>query len=176
MKMIKKILFVIIGIVALLLVLALFIPKTYTISVSETINKPKQEVFDYVKLIKNQENYSIWVMEDKNLKTKYTGIDGTVGFISSWNSKNDNVGEGEQEITKISNDRIDVDIRFKRPFESNQKAATILKTITENQTLVTSQFYGTDNYPMNIMSFIGKKIITDAETKNLKNLKIILEK
>ena len=43
------------------------------------VNKPKQQVFDYVKLIKNQEQYSVWVMKDPNIKIVYTGTDGTVG-------------------------------------------------------------------------------------------------
>jgi hypothetical protein len=176
MKILKKILLGILALITLLLIVALFVPKTYTVSVSETINRPKQEVFDYVKLIKNQEKYSVWVMEDPNAKIEYSGVDGTVGAMSYWNSKNENVGEGEQQITKISSDRIDVDLRFKRPFEGNQKAATILEAISENKTKITADFYGNDSYPFNLLSFIGKSIITDAETKNLKNLKVILEK
>lgn len=175
MKIFKNILLGLLFIVVLLLVIALFIPKTYTVSVSETINKPKKEVYDYIKLVKNQEKYSVWVMEDPNLKPKYVGIDGTVGFISSWESEI--VGVGEQEITKmIEDERIDVDLRFKKPMEGNQKAATILEAISENQTKITADFYGNDPYPFNLLSFIGKNIITDAETKNLKNLKAILEK
>jgi hypothetical protein len=175
MKILKKIFIGFLVLIVVLLVVALFLPKTYTISVATTINKPKQEVFDYVKLIKNQEKYSVWVMEDPNLKPKYTGTDGAVGFISSWESEI--VGVGEQQITKIiDGERIDVDLRFKKPMEGNQKAATILKQINPNQTKVISEFYGNDPYPFNLLSIIGKNIITDAETKNLKNLKNILEK
>lgn len=174
MKILKYIGIALVSIVALLLVIALFIPKQYTVSVTETINKPQQEVFDYVKLIKNQEYYSIWVMSD-TASLSYTGVDGTVGFIQSWNSKDDNVGDGAQEITKITPNRIDVDLRFKRPFESNQKAATLLKAISPTVTEVTSEFYGNDTYPLNLMSFVGKKIIKDAEVQNLKNLKKVLE-
>jgi len=177
MKIIKKILLGLVAFIALLLIVALFIPKTYTLSVSTTINQPQQVVFDYVKLIKNQEYYSIWVMEDPNSKIDYRGTDGTVGFVSAWNSENKNVGEGEQEITRIDEgNRIDVDLRFKRPFEGNQKAATLLKALSDKQTMITTEFYGNDPYPFNLLSFIGKSIITDAQTQNLKNLKTILEK
>jgi hypothetical protein len=177
MKILKYILFGILGLIALLLIVALFVPKQYTISVSTIINKPKQVVYDYAKILKNQEKYSIWLMEDPNLKLVYTGTDGTVGFIQSWNSTNDNVGEGEQQITAmIEGERIDVDLRFKRPFESHQKAANIFETIRPTQTKVIAEFYGNDNYPMNLLSFVGKKIIEDAEKQNLQNLKTILEK
>ena len=175
MKIIKKIIIGILAFIALLLVVALFIPNDYTVSVSTVINKPKSEVFDYVKMIKNQEKYSIWMMEDPNVVMDYQGTDGTVGFKASWNSKDDNVGEGSQQITAVSDERIDVDLHFERPMKGDDKAATIVEAISENQTKVTSEFYGYSTYPMNLMSLIGKKIITDAQTQNLVNLKKILE-
>ena len=175
MKILRKILIGIVALVALLLIVALFIPKKYTVSVVETINKPKSIVFEYAKNLKNQEKYSIWVMQDLS-SVSYKGTDGTVGFVQSWNSKDDNVGEGEQEIVGMTDERLDFDLRFKRPFESQQKAALIVKTISENQTQVVSEFYGSDSYPMNLLSFIGKGIIKDAQTKNMHNLKEVLEK
>lgn len=175
MKIIKRIVFGILAFIALLLLVALFIPNDYTVSVSTTINKPKAEVFDYVKQIKNQEKYSIWVMQDPNIVMNYTGVDGTVGFKASWNSKDDNVGEGSQQITAVSDERIDVDLHFERPMKGDAKAATFVETVSGNQTKVTNEFYGHATYPMNLMSIIGKKFITDAQTQNLANLKKILE-
>ena len=166
----------IVSIIVLLLVIALFIPNDYSVSVSTTINKPKKEVFDYVKMVKNQENYSIWVMQDPNVNMIYKGVDGTVGFKATWDSKDDNVGAGSQQITAISEDRIDVDLHFERPMKGDDKASTLLESISENQTKVTAEFYGHSSYPMNLMTFIGKKIIKDAEIQNLANLKKILEK
>jgi hypothetical protein len=113
-------------------------------------------------------------MEDPTNKVEYKGVDGTVGATQFWHGEKS--GQGEQEITKITQDRIDVDLRFKKPFESNQKASTIFKSIDSTTTIVTSEFYGSDKWPMNLMSFIGKNIIHDAEVKTLKNLKVILEK
>jgi len=176
MKILKKILIGIAAFIVLLLIIAIFIPTRYTVSVSTTINKPQQEVYNYVKLIKNQENYSIWVMQDTNVVMTYTGTDGTVGFVANWNSKDDNVGEGEQQITKVDGERVDVDLRFKRPMQGESKAATIVKAISANETQVTSEFYGYNPYPNNLMCFIGKMFIKDAQTQNMANLKAILEK
>jgi len=164
------------GIIVLLLLVALFIPNDYTVSVSTTIDKPKKEVFDYVKLVKNQEYYSVWVMQDPNVNMKYEGVDGTTGFKASWDSKDDNVGAGSQQITAISEERIDVDLHFARPMEGEAKASTMLESISENQTKITAEFYGHSSYPMNLMNFMGEKFITEAENKNLANLKKILEK
>ena len=39
---------------------------------------------------------------DPNIKTDFRGTDGTVGFISAWDSNNiKNVGKGEQEILNM---------------------------------------------------------------------------
>lgn len=165
MKIIRGLVFGILALIVLLLVVALFVPKEYTVSVSTTINQPKQVVFDYVKLIKNQENYSVWVTEDPNVLMNYTGIDGTIGFKAAWNSKNNNVGEGSQQITKITDDRMDVDIHFVRPMEGESKAATFVEAVSGNQTKVTNEFYGHSDYPMNLMSLIGIQFIKDAQTK-----------
>jgi uncharacterized protein YndB with AHSA1/START domain len=176
MKVLKIIGLGIISVIALLLLIALFISNDYTVSVSTTINKPRQEVFDYVKIVKNQENYSVWVMQDPNVKMTYQGTDGTVGFKASWDSKDDNVGAGSQQITAVSEDRIDVDLHFERPMKGDDKASTLLESISDNQTKVTAEFYGHSSYPMNLMICIGEKYIKEAETKNLANLKKILEK
>lgn len=109
MKIVKRISLAILILIALPFIIALFIPRTYTVSVSETINKPKQVVFDYVRILDNQKNYSVWVMVDPDLKSFITGIDGTVGAIQKWNSKIKDVGEGEQEITALTLARMDLD-------------------------------------------------------------------
>lgn len=177
MKTLKIIGIVVLAIIALPLIVALFIPKSYTVSVSETINQPKQVVYDYVRLLENQENYSVWVMEDPNLNPEITGTDGTVGAVQKWNSQMDNVGEGEQEITALTPDRMDVEIRFKRPFEGTAKAANIFNAVAEDQTQLTSEFYSNDRYPINLMSYVfGRKMTEKAQIQNLQNIKNILEK
>ncbi len=177
MKIIKKILIAIVVIIAIPLIAALFVPKTYTVSVSETISKPKQVVFDYVRILDNQKNYSEWVMADPNSDITIEGTDGTVGATQKWNSKDDNVGEGSQTITALTPDRMDIDLNFIRPFAGHAKAADIFESINENETKVTLEFYSESVYPMNLPSYLfGKKMIAETSAKNLKNLKDILEK
>lgn len=174
MKILKNIFIGLAAFVVLLLIVAIFLPTTYTVSVSTTINKPQKEVYDYVKQIKNQENYSVWVMQDTTTVLTYTGTDGTVGFTAAWVSKE--MGVGEQQITKLDGERVDVDLRFKEPMEGENKAATIVKAFGDNQSTVTSEFYGYNPYPTNLMCFVGKMFIKDAQTQNMANLKAILEK
>jgi len=176
MRTLKKIGIALLIIIAIPFIVALFIPKKYTISVSETINQPKQIVYDYVRILNNQKNYSVWVMADPDLNPEIIGTDGTVGAIQRWNSAINDVGEGEQEITALTPDRMDIDLRFKRPFEGTAKAANMFRTISEKQTQLTSEFYNNSPYPFNLLSYLfGKKMIREAETKNLQNIKLILE-
>lgn len=176
MKLWKKILIGVVALIALPFIIAIFVPKSYTVSVSETINKPREVVYDYMRILDNQKNYSVWVMEDPNLNPEIVGTDGTVGATQKWNSTNENVGEGEQEITALSIDRMDIDLRFKRPFEGNAKATNMFKVVSDSQTVVTTEFYSNDPYPFNLPSyFFGRKMIEEAQIKNLKNVKRILE-
>ena len=138
MKVLKFIGIGILGLICLLLIAAMIVQKDFTISVSTTITKPQAVVFDYVKMIKNQEKYSVWVMKDPNVKINYTGIDGTVGFKSSWESLDDNVGVGSQQITKMTDDRIDVNLHFEKPMKGDNSATTIVESLSDNQTNLTS--------------------------------------
>lgn len=174
MNILITIVLVLVGIIALLLVIGLFSKKGYTITRSITVNKPKQEVFNYVKLLKNQDFYSKWVMMDPNMKKVFTGTDGTVGFIYAWDSENKQAGKGEQELKKIvEGERTEIEIRFERPFKGVSQA--ILKTEgSEGLTNVTWIFDSKMKYPMNLMMlFINfdKLLGKDMETSlaSLKN-------
>src|ERR1700676_3333694 len=92
---------IVVLLILLFLVLPLFIKKQYTIVQKVVISKPSPVVFDFVKLLGNQIYYNKWVMMDPNVKRTGTGIDGTVGFVSAWDSTVKNVGKGQQEITQI---------------------------------------------------------------------------
>ncbi|MEO0310662.1 MAG: hypothetical protein RIQ89_319 [Bacteroidota bacterium] len=177
MKVLKKILLAIVILLAIPFIVALFIPNKYTVSVSETINKPKSVVYDYIRILANQEQYSEWVKADPNLHPTISGTDGSIGAKQSWNSKDDNVGQGEQIITAMTPDRIDVDLIFIKPFEGKAKAANIFTSVNDSVTSITSEFYADERYPFNLMSYcFGRPMIKETQQKNLKNIKTILEK
>jgi competence protein ComGC len=177
MHVLFTILKVIIVLVAVILLIALFIPKRFSMQKEVVINKPKQAVFDYLKLIKNQEQYSVWVMKDPNIKIVYTGTDGTTGFVSAWESNDKNVGVGEQEIKKITEGESTlVEIRFKKPFEGTNQALTTVTAVSPAQTKVVSQFSGTSKYPINVMNLFMDKLVGGDMQQNLLNMKTNLEK
>jgi hypothetical protein len=171
------ILIVIAAIVALFLITALFVKKEYSIHREIIINKPKGVVFNYIKFLRNQENFSKWVMQDPNMKKVLTGTDGTVGFVYAWESENKSAGKGEQEIKRIvEGEKLDVEVRFEKPFEGISQTPFITEFISENQTRLRWGMYGKSKYPMNIMNlFMGNLLGKDLEI-SLINLKRILEK
>ena len=175
--MLQTILLVFFAIFILVLIYAYFAEKNFIISSETVINKPKDEVFAFARLIRNQEKWSKWVMADPNIKIQYVGTDGEVGFKSSWQSDDKNVGVGEQEIMKINgNDGMDVEIRFKKPFEGISNANYFLDSLSENQTKITTTFYSSNPFPLNLMIPIIKKMLKKDMDTNSANLKALLEK
>lgn len=174
MKILKRIGLAIVALILLLLIVALFVPRDFSVEKEIVINRPQQEVFAYVKNISNQNKFSVWNMADPNMKQEQRGTDGTVGFVLYWNG-NDDVGEGEQEIKKIENGRIDTELRFKRPMESTANAFMATAPADANTTKVTWGMYGTSSYPMNFMNLFCGSIIGKDLDKGLHNLKNVME-
>jgi hypothetical protein len=177
MKILKKILIVLGVLLAIPLIGGLFMSKTYKIDKEISINQPKQVVFDYVKYLKNQNNYSTWNMMDPKMKQSFTGTDGTVGFVSAWES--DMLGNGEQEIKKITEgERIDSELRFKGFFGSTSPAYMSTEAVSDSVTKVKWVMEGNMSYPMNFMQvFMSMEDMIGTEyEKSLQNLKGILEK
>ena len=175
MKILKRILLGVLSVVALLLLVALFVKKDYNVERSVSINKPKEQVFAFVKQSRNQDQYNKWIQADPQVKKTYSGQDGVVGFVYAWESKE--VGKGEQEISSISEgERIDYALRFKEPFESNAAAHMTTQSLSDNQTKLTWGMTGSSPYPMNLMNlFVPSVLGNDLET-SLHTLKTLLEK
>ncbi len=174
----KKVLYIILGLIALVLIAALIMPKEYAVERDIVINKPKAEVYDYLESLQNQTNWSVWARMDPKMKMEYKGTDRTVGFTYLWEG-NDEVGKGEQEITKIvPGERINTQLRFLKPYESTSEAYLITESAGDNQTKVKWGFTGVMPYPMNVMlPFMGMdKMIGKDFSDGLNNLKAILEK
>ena len=179
MKILKWLVIIVVIIIAVPLIAALFIKKDYSVSREIIINKPKQEVFEYTKYLKNQNEFSKWALMDPHMKKTFTGTDGTPGFISAWESDSSDVGAGEQEIKAVKDgEKIDYEIGFKKPFESTSSAFMSFELAGTSQTKVKWEFYGNMPYPMNLMTVLmdmDEAIGNDLNT-GLKNLKGIMEK
>jgi hypothetical protein len=118
-------------------------------------------------------------MMDPNARKTFKGTDATVGFVSAWDSDNKHVGKGEQEIKRIKEgERIDIEIRFERPFKSVSPSYMITETVSDNASKVRWGFVGKMAYPMNVMLlFINLPELLGKDLEvSLTNLKTQLEK
>ena len=176
MKIVKRILIGVAILVAVPLIVGLFVKTDFAVEREVIVNKPKKDVFNYVRYLKNHNNFSKWAKMDPQMKKDYRGTDGTVGFVSAWESDNQDVGKGEQEIKKITEgERIDVEIRLQAPFQSIDPAYITTESVADNQTRVRSGYLGKMHYPTNLLCpFIADKIGKDMEA-GLTNLKTVLE-
>ncbi len=170
MKTLKKILIVVIVIIAIPLVMALFVPKEFKGESKVVIDKPKHEVFDYVRQVQNQQNFGVWFMMDPDIRTSSEGVDGTEGYVLKWES--DVVGNGSQTITKISNeDSVLSELKF--AFGEPARGYFSLQEVDADKTEVTWGIQGRSPYPWNLIGLF-MDFNEDFET-GTQNLKTVLE-
>ncbi|SEF75141.1 SRPBCC family protein [Sphingobacterium lactis] len=173
MRTLKYLLFTILGIIVLVLIAAAVLPNDFEAGSKIVINKPKKEVFDYVKLLRNQGNYDNWSRQDPQIQREYTGTDGQPGFTYTW--KSDKVGDGKQVITEVDSSagRIDMYIFFNGSEDASPSFMEVLP-LSDSSSQVIWKVEGKMPYPFNLMSlFYDMNADFDA---GLAHLKDILEK
>lgn len=180
MNILLIILGVIVGIIVLILIIALFSKKSYSINRQVVVDRPRSEVYEYLRFLKNQDHYNKWARMDPNMKKEYRGTDGAVGFVYAWEG-NAQAGKGEQEIIALTPDSlVDIEVRFERPFKAVAKTPLALESVPGNdrQTKITWGMSNNMKYPMNaILLFMNmdKALGKDLE-ESLGMLKGNLEK
>lgn len=170
-----KYLFILLAIIALLLLIAAFLPNRMEITVTTTINAPKDKVWDYIKLFKNQQNYSVWVMKDPKVQLSYSWEDGSIWATQS----RDSVTQGkwiQEIITLDEGNSFDVELRFEKPMVATNYAKNILEDLWSNQTKVTNMFRWDTPWPFNLMCPFIKPRLTKDMQQNMDNLKKEIEK
>lgn len=171
------VIYIILGIIILMLITALFTKKDYVVKREITINQPDGVVYDYLRFFKNHKTFNAWFLKDPNMKETSKNTDGQVGYMLSYEGNKD-LGSGEEELMGLEqNKKINIELRFLKPFKSTAKTPFELTQIADNKTKVTWTMFGRMNYPMNIAllfikmdNFLGKDV-----QKSLENLKSTLE-
>lgn len=172
MKLLKYLLILIGILVALFLIAGLFLPKTFSIERSITIQAPKQGVMQQVQYLKNLNQWAPWIEADSTATISYEGEDGQVGAISTWDG-NDKVGKGKMEITRITKNRVESEITFIEPYEAVRTNYFLLENDGENNTELTWGFQEKSPYPFNVfMLFYDiEEAVRERFEKGLNNLK-----
>jgi hypothetical protein len=177
MKLLKRILIGLAAIIVLILIVAAFTEKSYTIQREALINRPVDAVYEYVRMNEHQTDYNSWYRMDPNTKSELRGVDGELGSVWAWESAE--TGTGYQTIVGLTpNEKIDFEITFIKPLEGKASNTVEFKSIDSTQTKVVNTFSSSMPYPMNIMLLcMNMDEMMGKEMQNgLNNMKQILEK
>ena len=176
MSIVYTTLLVLAGIIVLLLLIPLFIKKEHYVKREIIINAPRQKVFDYIKMLKHQDEFNKHAMAGSDRVREYKGTDGTVGFIYSWKGDK-KAGEGEKEIKNIvEGKKVEMEIRFKKPMTATATIIMETEALSDDLTKLYWSNAGTLKYPVNLFVPMMEKMLPKEMDSSLANLKNILEK
>jgi effector-binding domain-containing protein len=108
----KKIIYVLLGIVLLYLILAFIGPSKIDVTREISINRPASDIAPKMAdLVFFNEKWNPWMDLDSSMKVSYKGEAGQVGHTNQWLGNKD-VGEGIMEITAITPDSVTQKLTF----------------------------------------------------------------
>ena len=171
----KKFLYILLAMVALLVIIMLAMGKKYHFEKSIVINAPVERVYSHISSMKAFNEWNPWMDLDKNLKVTYSGTSGAVGDKYCWEGNKD-VGKGCHEITGLQVNKKQANLmHFKEPFESDATGNIYLEA-QGNSTKVTWDMDCELDYPMNLMKLMMDSQMDDSYGKGLNKLKALAEK
>ncbi|MBS1568653.1 MAG: SRPBCC family protein [Bacteroidetes bacterium] len=122
MRALKTLLIILLAVVVLAVLLGLLGPKHSHLERKTVIAAPSAMVWDHVKSLKAENEWSPFIAMEPNMKVTYEGTDGEVGSKSAW--QGEKMGKGEQTITVVEpGKQIGVDLHFMEPFDAMAKGA-----------------------------------------------------
>src|ERR1041385_2619959 len=114
MKILKRIVIVIVILLAAWIILALIAKPEVHVERTTMINAPASAAFEQVNSLKNWKTWSYWDNIDKvSMHDSFAGPESGVGALHYWNSPNDSVGKGNLKITQSTpNQFVETELSF----------------------------------------------------------------
>lgn len=176
MALLSTILLIIVALIGLLLIIALFMKRNHYVNCSITINAPTLKVYNFLKLLENQEAFNKHAQAGTDRIKTFTGVDGTVGFIYAWSGSKE-AGKGEKEILALEEGkRIETEIRFVKPMVVSSRMVMETEVVNNQQTVVRWSNAGRLNYPLNLLIPVMQKSVAKDMRESLIKLKELLER
>ena len=152
MKILKILLSAVGALAALFLLVAAFLPSSYTVERSIEINKPPAVVFEQVADFNNYLKWNPWSKLEPTAKNTITGVQKQVGASWMWEGS-DQIGKGSLTLEKIEPYRaLAFKLAFIAPYESEASDSWTFEQ-TPNGTKATWHNTGELPYPM--MRYMG---------------------
>lgn len=172
MKVLKTI-GIIVALIGLLAVAGFMMQKDVHVERSIAINSSKEVIMSKLCDFKFFNEWSPWAKIDPNNKVEYAGTDCEVGSSYSWKG-NDEVGTGTQEITAMSDSKIDIKLVFTAPWESTSSVYYEVKEGEEGMTNVTWGYDG--QMPMLMSMFMNMdEMLGGQYEEGLNSFKTLLD-
>lgn len=150
------------GIVVLLLVLAIILPKEIDVTISKTIDTPPQYIYNILNDPSTTELYNEWVRQGDDMTVTTIGEQG-VGSGYEWTSPT--MGAGKMIIAESVDDQV-VAMDIFMDGDKEPMTATYLLTAAEDErtTVTNIDWHVNLGFPLNVMgpiwSYMGKKQFT----------------
>lgn len=103
MAIIKRMLLAVVGLVALLAIISLFLPPRWELKEQAIVKAPPAAVFPYVNNLKHWPEWVVWHERDPGMTTKYRGARAGTGAVGELHAQD---GRGEIRILKSEPDRL----------------------------------------------------------------------
>ena len=168
------VLYVFLGLMALLLLIAALLPKTYNVEKSIIIARPQSQVMGFVSNLHHYSQWNPWQQTDPTAKNKITGDSGQPGHKYSWEGKK--VGVGSLTLNSLDAKHIHFTLEFIKPFASKAKDNWLFENWGDGETKVTWQNNGA--FPFPVASLMGPIILKNLHKQfeqGLNNLKKMVE-
>jgi uncharacterized protein YndB with AHSA1/START domain len=172
----KKILLVVVLLIAGVLVYATTRPDTLHVEREVTMNAPPEKISPFLQDFRQWAAWSPYDRLDPAMTKTFSGAERGVGAVYEW-AGNSQVGRGRMEITEAEPTRTTIKLDFIEPFEGHN-VATFTLAPSGNSTTVTWSMDGPSPYVTKLMGvFINmdNMIGQDFQT-GLESLKILAER
>jgi len=167
--------------IAVVLILAMTKPDTFSVQRAATVKAPPEKIYSLINDFHQWGSWSPWENKDPAMQRSYSGAASGRGAVYAWEG-NKNVGSGRMEIIDASEpSKIVIKLDFLKPFEAHNTAEfTMLPqgNATNATTNVTWLMHGPAPFTSKVMQVfmnMDKMIGKDFET-GLANLKKVTEK
>lgn len=151
--------------------------KEFDISRTVVINRPKEEVYNFVRQLKKQYLWMPWFSRNFKGILKYKGDDGKMDALLYWKGHS-KYYEGTQKIVKLHQGKVmETRILIIKPFRIVLLEYKGLKEIDENKTKMVWGIRGGLAFPFSVMALIHpvEKAYGKELEEGLKNIKTTLE-
>jgi hypothetical protein len=166
--------YIFIGLIVLLLIIAALMPKTFNIEKTIVISKPVPEVMNKISDLNYYSQWNPWQQMDRTAKNQITGTPKIPGHKYSWHGKK--VGVGSLTLRDLDNKHIHFDLEFLKPWKSKAKDNWLFEHWGDGETKVTWQNSGELPWPIaRLMGPVISKNLDHQFGKGLNNLKNMCE-